>query len=77
MTPYACPKCECTDQLDVQATVYLRILQEEDSEDIETDADASGDGTHEYFSNSYTVCRSCEYGGPLSTFDRVANEVSL
>ena len=70
MTPDACPKCGNADHIDIAATIWVRIFQEEDSDDIETDADFSGDGSHEYDPDSCAVCRDCDHMATLEAFTR-------
>ena len=58
-----CPKCGNTDQLDVAATVWLRLT------DDGTDADASENGgNHEYGEKNLTSCCACGHSGRLSSF---------
>jgi hypothetical protein len=58
-----CPKCGCDDQIDIAATVWLRVT------DDGTDADASADGNHEYTPKSLTACAACGHSGRLSAFE--------
>ncbi len=51
-----CPSCGRIDQIDVAATVWVRIT------DNGTDADASSDGHHEYDGASAASCGAA--GGP-------------
>jgi hypothetical protein len=61
-----CPACGNTDQLDVQAHVWLRITADG------TDADASGIGDHEYTPDSFTVCGAYGHTGELEEFEEAA-----
>ncbi|MFT7021363.1 MAG: hypothetical protein ACJA07_000440 [Rhodococcus sp. (in: high G+C Gram-positive bacteria)] len=54
-----CPSCASTDQIDVAATVWVRIT------DNGTDADASSDGHHEYDGDSAASCGGCRWTGTL------------
>lgn len=57
-----CPKCGRTDQIDVAATVWLRLV------DDGTDADLAEDGDHEYSPESMANCEACGHSGELQTF---------
>lgn len=54
-----CPSCGRIDQIDVAATVWVRIT------DNGTDADASSDGHHEYDGASAASCGGCRWTGTL------------
>lgn len=52
-----CPACGEDDSLDVTATLSVRLTADG------TDADASGDGSHEWDEDSECSCRACGWGG--------------
>lgn len=72
---FKCPTCGDTTNIDVDATVRVRILQDEDG-NYETDADASEDGSHDWDDNSLARCAGCGYVGIIETF-QVANGPGL
>jgi len=58
-----CPKCGNEDQLDIQATVWIRVCEDG------TDADAAGDWDHEYQPRSPAQCRACGHFGTVRQFE--------
>jgi hypothetical protein len=58
-----CPECGNTDQLDIEATISVRVTENG------TDADLSGDGYWTYTPKSWTACGACGYGGELRQFE--------
>jgi phage FluMu protein Com len=58
-----CPKCDATDQIDIAATVWLRVTEDG------TDADESKDGHHDYTPRSNATCNACGYYGRLQDFE--------
>lgn len=60
MARTVCPSCGKADQIDVAATVWVRIT------DNGTDADASSDGHQEYDGDSAASCGGCRWSGTLS-----------
>lgn len=58
----ACPKCGNDEQLDITATVEVRLTPDG------TDADESFDGSHEWGEESPCVCRACGFVGPALNF---------
>lgn len=63
-----CPKCGASDQIDVCASVWVRIF-ETDGE-IETDADQAEDRGHDYSPDSQAWCIACGHHDELGEFDR-------
>jgi len=59
-----CPKCRATDQIDIAATVWLRVTEDG------TDADQSEDGNHEFGPDSPVTCSACGFTGRLHDFDQ-------
>ncbi len=57
-----CPKCGNPDQIDVAATVWVRLTADG------SDADASGNADHEYDNTSLAQCGACDFGGTLGDF---------
>jgi hypothetical protein len=57
-----CPKCKGTDRIDVQALVYVRLVQDG------TDADASKNGDHEWGAESAASC-ACGFHGEVCDFE--------
>jgi hypothetical protein len=57
-----CPRCDRDDGIDIQATVWVRVLADG------TDADASEHGDHDYTPRSRTVCAHCSYAARLADF---------
>lgn len=66
---FACPKCQDTRHLDVAVVVFARIKQY-GPEDVQTDADESMDGSHEWDGDSMMHCIACGHSDKCSTFDR-------
>ena len=58
-----CPKCRATDQIDIAATVWLRVMEDG------TDADRSEDGNHEFEPTSPATCNACGFTGRLHDFE--------
>ena len=55
---YACPKCNSTGHLDVEAQVYVHLVQDFDEETFETE-DTRRDTEHEWNEFSWMICRKC------------------
>lgn len=53
----ACPACGEDESLDVTVTLHVRLTADG------TDADASGDGSHEWDEDSECSCHACGWGG--------------
>lgn len=64
---YRCRKCGTTEGLEVQAAVWLRLHQSEDN--IETDADQSSCGDHEWDHKAPMQCTECGFEGRVDDFD--------
>jgi hypothetical protein len=54
-----CPKCKGTDQLDISATVWVRLTRDG------TDADQSHDGSHTWGDDSPCYCGACGWTGTV------------
>ena len=63
-----CPKCGNADQIDVAATVWVRLTMDG------SDADEPMRGDHEYDDDSEAACGNCGYEGKLSTFVEIAGK---
>jgi phage FluMu protein Com len=59
-----CPKCWTDNQIDIAATVWLRVTENG------TDADESKDGQHDYTPRSDAACNACGYYGRLQDFEQ-------
>ena len=60
-----CPNCGCTDEIDVAATIWVRLTRDG------SDADASEYGSdHEYGDDSTAVCYACDHSAIFSDFLR-------
>ena len=57
-----CPKCGRDDQLDVAATLWVRLTEDG------SDADESRDGSHEWDDNSAMICAACNHSGTVADF---------
>jgi ribosomal protein S27E len=57
-----CPKCRATDQIDIAATVWLRVMEDG------TAADRSEDGNHEFEPTSPATCNACGFTGRVQDF---------
>ena len=57
-----CPKCGASDQLDVAATVWVRLCPDG------TDVYAAENGDHEWDNGSAVVCHSCGHSGTVRDF---------
>ncbi len=58
-----CPKCGASDEIDVAATVWVRLCEDG------TDATNSGDGDQEWEPTSACVCRTCGHGATVADFE--------
>jgi hypothetical protein len=54
-----CPKCGASDELDIAATVWVRLCKDG------TDADESHDGSHEWDDDSECRCNNCGWTGTV------------
>ena len=66
---YRCPRCAATDEIDVAATVWLRLTAHG------TDADQAAAGDHTYERHSPATCEACGYIGTLGDFEPVVAAV--
>lgn len=57
-----CPKCGVADEIDVAATVWVRLTNDG------SDADGSMSGDHEYDDDSEAGCAACGFKGKLASF---------
>jgi hypothetical protein len=60
---FACPQCGQGDELDIAATVYVRLVADG------TDADASHDGSHHWQDDSEAQCLACGWSGTVLNLD--------
>jgi hypothetical protein len=65
-----CPKCRATDQIDIAATVWLRVMEDG------TDADQSADGNHEFEPTSPATCNACGFAGQVRDFEQQESEIA-
>src|SRR5271166_3015060 len=59
-----CPSCDGTDEIDVQALVWIRLLEDG------TDAYASEDGSSEWDQSSKAHCGDCGFFGRVKEFEQ-------
>jgi hypothetical protein len=57
-----CPKCDNGDQIDVSASVWVRVTHDG------TDPDLSKDGTHEWGDDNSARCAACGHFGKVTGF---------
>lgn len=57
-----CSECGDSDQLDVAATLWIRLTRNG------SDADASFDGSHEWDDKSEIICNACNHTGTVGEF---------
>lgn len=57
-----CPKCGDEHKIDIQASLWVRVTSDG------TDADASGNGDHEFTPESPAVCGSCGHSATVAAF---------
>jgi hypothetical protein len=62
-----CPDCGRTDEIDIAATVYVRLYPDG------TDALTARNGDHEWGNHSPAVCCACEYAGTVGEFIQVTD----
>ena len=60
---YRCPDCGSTGQIDICASLWVRLTRDG------TDADISADGSHTWDAGSPAVCRGCGFEGRAAAFD--------
>jgi predicted RNA-binding Zn-ribbon protein involved in translation (DUF1610 family) len=70
MYTFTCPKCGTSDQIDIDATVRVRIVDQDTEGNFGTDADASEDGSHEWDATSGAYCAHCGYSGTVDDFEK-------
>jgi hypothetical protein len=58
-----CPRCWSSSSIDVAATVWVRLTRDG------TDADESGDGSHEWSGGSPAYCAACGHEGTAKEFE--------
>jgi hypothetical protein len=58
-----CPKCGCEDQIDIQASIWVRVTSDG------TDADAPSCGDHIWEPDSVAACEACGYNGKVKDFE--------
>jgi len=61
-----CPKCGDENEIDIQASVWLRVTSNG------TDADASNCGDHHWTPASPAECGNCGYTGLVKDFEEQA-----
>jgi hypothetical protein len=59
-----CPKCGRGDEIDIAATVWVRLCPDG------TDIFAAANGDHEWSDHSGAVCIACGYSGNVSDFSK-------
>jgi hypothetical protein len=57
-----CPECGSAEEIDVAATVWVRLTPDG------TDADAAGGGDHEWDDDTSALCGMCHYEGKVRDF---------
>lgn len=57
-----CPKCGSEDQIDIQASIWIRVCTDS------TDADAANCGDHEFTPDSTACCNACGYWATVAAF---------
>ena len=57
-----CPQCGDQNNIDIQATVWIRVCQDG------TDADASDCGDHEFTPESTACCNGCGHSATVAAF---------
>jgi ribosomal protein L37AE/L43A len=60
---YRCPKCSSSDEIEVAATIWLRLTADG------TDADLADCHDHEYDTTSPAICQGCGFQGKIGEFD--------
>jgi DNA-directed RNA polymerase subunit RPC12/RpoP len=58
----SCPQCGDDTQIDVAATIWVRLTSDG------TDVDASNDGSHEWDDTSTVECQNCNHSGTVKEF---------
>jgi hypothetical protein len=58
-----CPNCGASDQIDVAATVWVRLSPDG------TDTTLAANGDHEWDNGSAAVCGACGHSGTVRNFD--------
>jgi len=58
----ACPQCGDDDQIDIGATVYVRLCIDG------TDITEAANGDHEWDGDSSALCNACGYAGTVKSF---------
>lgn len=59
----ACPKCGADDQIDISATVWVRLCPDG------TDITAAENGDYEWNKDTAAVCHNCGHSGTISDFE--------
>ena len=57
-----CPKCGSADQIDIAATVWVRLTADG------TDTDEAADGGHFWDDDSHARCVACDHQGTVKEF---------
>jgi hypothetical protein len=57
-----CPTCRATTQIDIAATVWLRVMED--------GTDQSKDGNHDFGPDSPATCNACGFTGRLHDFEQ-------
>jgi hypothetical protein len=63
-----CPECGMSDQLDIAATVWVRLCPDG------TDVTAAGNGDHEWEDSSPIKCCACGHDGTVATFSKAGSQ---
>jgi len=59
-----CPECGTGDEIDIAATVHVRLCRDG------TDVFAAANGDHEWDDNSAAHCRACHHSATVAAFGR-------
>jgi hypothetical protein len=62
----ACPNCTSTENIDILAHAWVRLVQENGPDNFETDADLASDHSHQWGLDADAVCRQCDWSGIVS-----------
>jgi hypothetical protein len=58
-----CPSCGSSDEIDIAATVWVRLCRDG------TDVTTAANGDHEWDNDSAAVCCGCGHSGLVRNFD--------
>lgn len=60
-----CPNCDSAEHIDILAHVWVRLVQEEGTDNFQTDADLASDGSHVWDEHDDAVCSQCAWFGKV------------